>query len=126
MDNDSKLYGALAYFLGLITGVVMLVVKPKDDFVKFHAMQSIFLNIVLVVLMILISVVYGLISAMFMFISTKLSGIFFLLFNLFQLVISLIFLGLWLFLMWKAYQGEKFKLPLLGDQAEKMAGSINK
>ena len=66
MNNESKLYGALSYFFGLITGVIMLVIKPKDEFVKFHAMQSILLNIVIIVLaigLIIVSVIVGLIPA---------------------------------------------------------------
>jgi len=37
MGENSNLYGALAYLLGLITGVLFLVIEPKDKYVKFHA-----------------------------------------------------------------------------------------
>ena len=92
---------ALAYLLGLITGLYFYLTS-KDKFVRFHAMQSIIFSIVAAIVSYLV-------------------GMF--LFTLYFLIplINLAFLALWLFLMYKAYKGEKFKLPVIGDFAEKEA-----
>src|SRR5512138_235065 len=48
--------GALAYVLGLITGIIFLVLEPynKDRLVRFHAFQSIFLNVAVIVISIVV------------------------------------------------------------------------
>ncbi len=113
VSNDSKLFGALAYFLSIITGIVVFVMKKDDSYAKFHAMQSILVGIVVIVLSIVVFIVQ-IILAIIPILGWILS-----------ILIGLVFyLGaflLWLFLMWKAYSGEKFKLPIIGDQAEKMS-----
>ena len=95
----SNTAAALAYVLGWLTGIVFLLLEKDDKFVRFHAMQSI--------------IVFGLIT-LFSFVPVigwMLSPI-------------LMILGfvLWLVLIFKAYQGEKFKLPVIGDFAEKQMG----
>jgi uncharacterized membrane protein len=104
--------GALAYLVGFITGILFLVLTPynQDKFVRFHAFQSIFLNVAWIA--------FWIVETMFMVmlpwgLSTILSMI--------GLLASLAFLALWILLMVKAYQGERFKLPIIGDLAEKQA-----
>jgi uncharacterized membrane protein len=96
---DVNLAAALTYLLGFITGIVFLVIEKESRFVRFHAMQS---TIVFVFLFVL-SVVLDIIP----FIGWALN-----------LLILLLGLVLWIVLMLKAYQGEKFKLPVAGDMAE--------
>lgn len=96
---DVNLASALTYVLGFITGVVFLVIEKDSRLVRFHAMQS---TIVFVSLFVL-NVVLG---------SVPFFG---------WMLVPLIFpvsLILWLILLYKAYQGEKFKLPVVGDIAE--------
>lgn len=98
---EENIEGALCYVLGFITGIVFLVIEKDNKFVKFHAMQSIVTFLPLWV-----------ISLVFSF------GWFFGLWIISSLiwVLSLI---LWLILMLKAFQGEMYKLPIVGDIAEK-------
>jgi uncharacterized membrane protein len=107
--------GLLCYILGFITGIIFLVIEPynKSKFVRFHAFQSIFLSVACVVLMIVESII----NAIAFSISWQLLGIFGLLWTL----IGLGILALAIFLMVKAYQGQKFKVPFIGDLAEKQA-----
>ena len=119
LSDDSKLFGALAYFWGLITGILVFLMKKEDPYCKFHAMQSILLSVGLIVVMVVLMVV----QIVLMFIPIV-GQILALLLTLVYLVVGLGGLILWLFLMWKAYSGEKFKLPIIGAQAEKMAGSM--
>lgn len=97
--------GALCYVVGLISGIVFLVLEPynKDPFIKFHAFQSIAFNVATIVVVTAISLVP--------FVGWVVGPL-----------VSLGALVLWVVLMLKAYQGVTFKLPVLGDFAEKQAG----
>lgn len=112
-SDDSKLFGAIAYFMGLITGILVYLMKKEDKFARFHAVQSILFNVVLVVVMIALSVISMILAT----VTYGIGGICLLL----NPLIALGALILWLFLMWKAYSGEKYKLPMIGDMAEKYA-----
>ncbi len=94
--KNKNLMGAAAYLLWFVTGVVLLLVEKEDKFVRFHAMQS--------------TITFGLIFLI------ELVPIIGFLAGVVLVPVSLI---LWLVLMWKAYQGEMFKLPIIGDLAEK-------
>ena len=104
--------GALCYALGFITGILFLVLAPynQNRSVRFHAFQSIFLNVALI---------------LFSFALSILLGIFHFVGALFGLVIvPFIWLGffiLWLYLMFSAYQGKKLVLPIIGPLAEQQA-----
>jgi uncharacterized membrane protein len=98
---DPKLAAALAYLAGFITGIVMLVIEKKSRFVRFHAMQS----TVFFVAVLIASVVIH---------SIPLLGALLYAFLLFPAVVII-----WLVLMFKAYNGEYFKLPVAGDFSEK-------
>ena len=90
----------LAYLLGFVTGLVFLLIEKKNKFVRFHAMQSIVVFGVIFVAQWIISFVPG--------IGVLMSGL-----------LSLAAVALWVVLMVKAFQGEKFKLPWAGEVAEK-------
>src|SRR4051812_17831125 len=53
--------GALCYVLGLITGIVFLVLPPynQNKAIRFHAFQSIFLNVAAILLSIVLSILVG-------------------------------------------------------------------
>lgn len=93
---NANLKAAATYVLGFITGIVFLVVEKEDKFVRFHAMQS--------------TVVFG---ALFILGFVPVIG------AVLGLIIAPLTFILWLVLMYKAYSGEKFKLPVVGDFAEK-------
>ena len=104
--------GALAYLVGFITGILFLVLAPynQDKFVRFHAFQSIFLNAAWIAFWIVETM-------LIMMLPWALTTIL----SLLAMLLSLAFLALWILLMVKAYQGERFKLPIIGDLAEKQA-----
>lgn len=105
--------GLLCYIVGLITGILFLVLEPynKDRFVRFHAFQSIFLHVAWIALWIVVSIVSSILPWGLGFITSLLS-----------LALFLGGLALWIFTMVKAYNNEKFKIPVIGDIAEKQAG----
>jgi uncharacterized membrane protein len=97
---DENVAGALTYVLGWITGAAFLLFEPSNRFVRFHARQSL--------------IVFGGLSiAWFVAVTIPIVGWFFAFF-----VIPYLSVGLWLFLMYKAYKGNRFKLPYVGDLAE--------
>ncbi len=111
---SNNMVGALCYFAWWVTGVIFLVIEPykNDKFVRFHAFQAIFFSVALIPLYI-IFVILGFVLGMMHL------GL--LMFPLWLLLMVCIF-GAWLFLMWKAYNNEQFKLPIIGDLAAKQAG----
>jgi uncharacterized membrane protein len=113
----SNIAGALAYLFGFITGIIFLVIEPynKDPFVRFHAFQSIFLSVVYIVF----SMVWGALFGMF-FIGSL--GFLFTLIAFALRLVELAFVLLWLFLMYKAYQNERYSLPVIGPLAAKQVG----
>jgi uncharacterized membrane protein len=114
---SSNMAACLAYILGFITGIIFLVVDPykNDKFVRFHAFQSIFFSVVVIgfsIIWMILSIILGLVSL------GILAGIMFLI----SLLIHLLFLCIWIFLMYKAYQNELFRAPIIGALAAKQAG----
>jgi uncharacterized membrane protein len=108
--------GALAYVLGLITGIVFLVIEPhKDDkFVRFHAFQSIFFHVSVIVFWIAWTILSAFLGYFIGFLAVAMWGL--------ASLIALAIIGLWVFLMYKAYNNERFMIPFIGDLAAKQAG----
>lgn len=108
--------GALAYSLGIITGILFLVLEPyrRDRFVRFHAMQSILYFVAAVAFNIAWSILVGFLI--------DVSGWFALISLPIRLLISLGLFGLWLFAMFQAYNQKEFRIPVLGAIAAKQAG----
>ena len=117
--SDDNLMAALSYLLGFITGAVIYVLyKDKGNkYVLFHAMQSIVLGIALFCLMIGLMLV----NFILMFIPV-LGWVISILSSFVWLALCVGIFALWIFLMYKAYSGVKFKLPVIGPMAEKYAG----
>jgi len=106
---DENVAGLLCYILGWITGLIFLLID-KRPFVKFHAAQSIAMSIGVTVLYIVLGIFLGLLHFMH----------FGLLAFLLYPLLGLALFAFWIFVMYKAYQHEKFKLPIIGDLVEGM------
>jgi uncharacterized membrane protein len=107
----------LCYVLGLITGIIFLVLEPysKNRAIRFHAFQSIFLN----VLIIAIDIVFGIVFRILL----EIVGVFALLAGIFWPIFGLGCFALWLYLLFSTYQGKTIVLPLIGPLAQKQAQS---
>jgi len=105
--------GALAY-ITFIPAIVFLVRKPfkANHFVRFHSWQSIGLAVAGVLAAIALRIIF--------YVLGLIPWIGHLLAWLAVLVISLGWVILWLVVLVKALQGELFKLPVIGDFAEKV------
>ncbi|MGC2476687.1 MAG: hypothetical protein WA485_20300 [Candidatus Sulfotelmatobacter sp.] len=112
----SNVAGALAYVLGLITGVVFLVLEPykRDRFVRFHAMQSILFCVAAIAFSIAWSILVDIMINLSGWTAVALTPI--------GLVISLGFFLFWLFLMYQAYSQREFRIPVIGAIAAKQVG----
>ena len=99
---------ALCYLFGFITGIIFLVLAPynQNKTVRFHAFQSIFLSVAVIV----IDIAWSMVSVLT-------HGIGFLLYPL----LMLCFVAVWLYMMYAAYNNKKVKLPVIGDLADKQA-----
>ncbi len=102
---------ALTYLLLFVTGILFLYLEPysKDDFIRFHARQSIVFAIawfaVEIVLGVFIAVLPGFLSGFLAFIL-----------DLVNLALAIF----WVYLMYKAYNGERYRIPQLADWADNM------
>ena len=95
---DENIASALTYVLGFITGIIFFLVEKENKTVRFNAMQSIITFLGLFIVAIVISFIPFI--------------------NMLVPAIWLVEIVLWLVLIIKSYQGEKFKLPVVGDMAE--------
>ena len=104
--------GALCYLGGLVTGIIFLLIAPYNvnPRIKFHAFQSILFNLAWVLAWLVL-------IPMGMILPFGLS----LLMSLFSLLIWAGGLVLWLFLMWRAYEGRTLSLPVIGAIARQQA-----
>ena len=107
--------GLLCYLLGWVTGIIFFLID-KRPFVRFHAAQSIVVFGALHVINIVVAISFG---AGFMMMGGW--GSFGLGWVVFRLI-GLVAFVLWIVLMVKAYQGEKFKVPVAAGIAETLAG----
>jgi uncharacterized membrane protein len=96
---DANLAAALSYLVGFVTGIIFLFVEKENKFVRFHAMQSTLVFLGLLLVQLLLKVIPFIGGLLFVVVLLPFSAV------------------LWLVLMYKAYQGEEFKLPLVGQMA---------
>ncbi|MCX8094126.1 MAG: DUF4870 domain-containing protein [Candidatus Goldbacteria bacterium] len=92
--------GMLCYVLGWVTGVLFFIIEKESKFVRFHALQSILTFL----------------GAMIVF---TILGVIPILGWLVSIVLAPVVVILWIVLMVRAYKGEMWKLPIVGDMAEK-------
>jgi len=100
MGMQPNVAGLLCYLFGWVTGLIFYLVEKENKFVRFHAMQSIitFGGILAVSIICMVIPLIG---------------------PLLIPILWIVQLILWIVLMVKAFQGEQFKLPYIGDIAEK-------
>jgi uncharacterized membrane protein len=109
MGMDPNVAGLLCYLFGWVSGLIFFLVEKEDKFVRFHAMQSMVVS-------------FGVIVIYFVFfILAFIPYVWFIVLPL-QIIVGIAVFILWIILMVKAYQGQKFKLPWAGNFAEKQAG----
>ncbi|MCG3087477.1 DUF4870 domain-containing protein [Sporosarcina cyprini] len=90
--------GMLSYIF--IIGIVFLFIEKESRFIRYHAFQSLFLAVAVF----LINIVLGFLPII---------GL------IFSFLISLLAFAIMIFMMYQAYNGNYYKLPIIGEMAEK-------
>jgi uncharacterized membrane protein len=106
-----RVVAALSYLLGVITGVIFLYIEPynRDEFVRFHARQSIIFSIAWFA----VQVIAGVFIAVM---PHPISALLVLLLRIFNIGTAIF----WVILMYKAYSGERYRIPELADWADSL------
>ena len=102
---------ALCYLFGVVTGLVFFFIEKKNETVRFHAVQSIIVTIVMIVLAIAVWIVIVILA--FIPVLGLIVGL------LLSVVLGLACLGAWIGLMVLALTGRKVNLPFISAMAEK-------
>jgi uncharacterized membrane protein len=106
---------ALASFFTLIGGIVFLVLEKKDKFVRFYAMQSVFLGGAWIALSIGLAIVFVMLHGI------PLIGT---LIWLASIVVRLAFLCVWAFAVYKAFNNKEWEIPYLGKLARQQLAKM--
>lgn len=114
----SNVAGLLCYILWPVASVFFLIFGPynKDTFVRFHAFQGLFLGLAAIGVGIALSILTSILALI------PLVG--WLLSSLMWMVFGFGLLGLAISLMYKAYNGQWYRVPLIGDLAARRAGKV--
>ncbi|MBD3221394.1 hypothetical protein GF314_09135 [bacterium] len=110
MNNSStglpeNVAGALCYALGFLSGLIFLIFERRSLFVRFHAMQSLMAFGIIALAGIAVQILPGIGAAL-------------------SFVLNVFALALWIVCMVQAWQGRRWKLPLVGEEAEKQANRM--
>lgn len=103
-EDRENLLAASSYLLWFISGLLLLAVEKKSEFVRFHAIQSVILFGGVSILLIILAFI-PIIGWLVALVITP--------------TLMLICFFVWLVLMWKAFNGEYYKVPYVGDLAQK-------
>ena len=126
---DPKVAAAISYIW--IVGLIFFFIEKENKFVRFHAMQSILFGIANSVIMMVLAIVATILTVVFTIGAAAAASagsgglgaivsLFVWLIWLVFWVMALVFLVGLVFAAVKAYQGQKFKLPIIGNMAEKI------
>ena len=118
---DENIAALLSYVFGWVSGLIFFLIEKDSRLVRFHAMQSLLFNVVFGV----IGIVLWIFVAILLVISSQISGA---ISTLVSLLATLIWIALiigvligWVLCLIKAFQGQYFKLPIIGNFAEKFS-----
>ena len=118
---EENLAALLSYIFGWVSGLIFFLIEKESRLVRFHAMQSLLFNVVAGVAAIALWIVLFILFL----ITTQISGALTTLLSIVSLLIWLIFIAALLIgvimCLIKAYQGQYFKLPIIGNLAEKFS-----
>jgi len=102
-DLNENVAGLLSYFLLFISGIAVLVLEKENRTVRFHALQSTLWFLLLFIVRFILNLMLGWIPVIGVW-----PG---------QIILFIMFVS-WLFLMFLALAGKKFKIPIIGAVAE--------
>lgn len=112
---ESGPIAALTYLLGFVTGILFLYLEPynQDEFIRFHARQSIGFSVAVFA--------FNIILGVFIAVLPHAIGV---LLSFLQYLGDFVLAVFWLFLMYKAYRGESYRIPEIADMVDNIAKSF--
>jgi len=114
LNMEPNVAAGLSY-LTWIAGLIFFLMEKQNRFVRFHAMQEMLLTAAWIIVQIVLSIIFGIlgsISVTLALISTPISSL-----------IGLAAFVLWVICIVNAFQGKYFKIPFIGDYAERWSGA---
>ena len=117
---DENIAALLAYVFGWVSGLVFFLMEKDSKLVRFHAMQSILFCVVAAVLGIALWVLTFLFLLVGAMLPDIMGSLLALLGTFIWLIFSVALLIAWVLCLVRAYQGQFFKLPVIGNMAEKI------
>ncbi|NLD27441.1 MAG: DUF4870 domain-containing protein [Myxococcales bacterium] len=108
--------GLLCYICAPITGIIFMLIEKSNKDVRFHAWQSMIFGVAYIVAMIALQIVAAILG--------MIASVLGIIVGFFVPILMLIAFILWIVCMVKAYQGERWRIPFLGDIAAKKAGLL--
>ena len=118
---DENIAALLSYIFGWVSGLIFFLIEKDSRLVRFHAMQSILLNVSFGVIAIVLWIVLFILVMIFAMVSDALVTLLSILSLLIWLVFIVGILIAVILCLVKAFQGQYFKLPILGNLAEKFS-----
>ncbi len=110
-EKDSNLLAAIGYPIGIIA-IIMYLTRKDDKFLRFHSLQAILFWVAWVVIWIGFSIIS-------IILTMATGGMFGICSGLLSLVLILVMFVGCLYPAWKAYEGEEYELPVIGEMAKK-------
>ena len=118
---DENVAALLSYIFGWVSGLIFFLIEKDSRLVRFHAMQSLLFNVLIAV----VAIVLWIVMFVLLLVGSQISGI---VSTLLTLIATLVWfvLGIgaliaWIMCLIKAYQRQYFKLPIIGNFAEKFS-----
>lgn len=122
---DPKVGALLSYLLGLLGAVIFFFISKEDKYVRFHAAQAILFNVAYTIVYV-IGFISAIVASFLVFSITSNSSLANLTSSAIVLLMMVVGLVVWITLLIKAWTGAEngnlYRLPLIGNLAEKIAG----
>lgn len=104
----------LCYICSPITGIIFLLIEKENNDVKFHAWQSLVFGVAYIVVVILLEILAAILG--------MIASVLGIIIGFFIPIVMLAAFIVWIVCLVKAYQGERWRIPVIGDFAAKKAG----
>jgi uncharacterized membrane protein len=118
---DENIAALLSYVFGWVSGLIFFLIEKDSRLVRFHAMQSILFNVLIAI----VGIALWVVTFVILIVGTQLPGFLGAILSLLTTLIWIVFsIGLligWIMCLIKAFQGAYFKLPIIGNFAEKFS-----
>ncbi len=118
---DENIAALLSYIFGWVSGLIFFLIEKDSRLVRFHAMQSILFNVLVAILVFVCWILTFVLVLIGAAIGDIVGTIFSLLATLLWLLFSVGILIAWILCLVKAFQSQYFKLPIIGNFAEKFS-----